>query len=195
MRYVEPITLTTATTVKASYAGRRRVGALNEAAFRRPGQRSDVRITEIMYNPIGDEEAEFLEIQNVGEVAADLSGAYFDGITYVFPDHTTLGPGEFALLVRDLKSFRKRYAEAEVFGVYDGKLSNGGEEITLYAADGSVLFSVTYDDRNGWPLSADGAGDSIVLIPDAEDPTRAESWRASARMYGSPGEADENATR
>ncbi len=51
-----------------------------------------------------------------------------------------------------------------------------------------MLFSVTYDDRNGWPLVADGAGDSIVLIPDAED--RRRSWRASARMYGSPGEAD-----
>ena len=110
LRYVEPITLTTATTVKARTLAGGEWSALNEAAFRRPGQRSDVRITEIMYNPIGDEEAEFLEIQNVGEVAADLSGAYFDGITYVFPDHTTLGPGEFALLVRDLKSFRKRYA-------------------------------------------------------------------------------------
>jgi len=195
LRYAEPITLTTATTVKARTLAGGEWSALNEAAFRRPGQRSDVRITEIMYNPIGDEEAEFLELKNVGEVAADLSGAYFDGITYVFPDHATLGPGEFALLVRDLKSFRKRYAEVEVLGVYDGKLSDGGEEITLYAADGSVLFSVTYDDRNGWPLSADGAGDSIVLLLDAEDPRLPESWRASARMYGSPGEDDENATR
>ncbi len=195
LRYVEPIALTTATTVKARTLAGGEWSALNEAAFRRPGQRSDVRITEIMYNPIGDEEAEFLELKNVGEVAADLSGAYFDGITYVFPDHTTLGPGEFAVLIRDLKSFRRRYPEVEVFGVYGGKLSNGGEEITLYAADGSVLFSVTYDDRNGWPLSADGAGDSIVLLLDAEDPTRPESWRASARIYGSPGEDDENATR
>ena len=121
---------------------------------------------------------------------ADLSGAYFDGTTYVFPDHTTRAPGERMVLIQDLKSFRKRYAEADVAGIYDGKLADGGEEIVLYAADGSVIFHVTYDDRNGWPLSADGAGDSIVLLPDAEDPMRPESWRASARMYGSPGQDD-----
>ncbi len=48
-----------------------------------------------------------------------------------------------------------------------------------------------YDDRNGWPLSADGSGDSIVLDAYAADPQQPDAWRASVDMYGSPAEPED----
>ena len=188
--YAEPLLLTTATTVKARMLADGEWSALNEADFRRPGQRSDVRITEIMYHPVGDDETEFLELRNVGEAAADLSGAYLEGVDYRFPDAAQLEPGETVVLIRDLKKFRSRYPDAEVYGIYDGKLSDRGERISLLARDGTTLFTVRYDDRNGWPLSADGAGDSIVLRHGAVDAQAPASWQASRNMHGSPGEPE-----
>ena len=74
----------------------------------RPGQRSDVRITEIMYHPVGDEEAEFLELANLGELTADLTGAYLEGVDYRFPDDARLGARRSASCsIRDLKKFRR----------------------------------------------------------------------------------------
>lgn len=189
--YTKPVQLSTAATVKARTLVDGEWSALNEADFRRPGQRSDVRITELMYHPVGDDEAEFLELSNVGAVTADLSGAYLDGVDFRFPDGEQLKPSERIVLIRDLEKFRNRYPDAEVYGIYDGKLSDRGERISLLARDGTTFFSVRYDDRNGWPLSADGAGDSIVLDVDAQDAENPASWRASRAMYGSPGE-DEN---
>ncbi len=58
--------LTTAATVKARALVDGEWSALNEADFHRPGQRSDVRITEIMYHPVGDDDAEFLETRQPG---------------------------------------------------------------------------------------------------------------------------------
>lgn len=189
-RYVEPIELTTATTVKARAFVNGQWSAINEARFRRPGQRSNVRITEIMYHPVGDEEAEFLELMNDGDVTAELTGVYMEGVEFRFADGAQIGPGQRIVLIRDLKEFRRRYPEVEVFGIYNGKLSDRGERISLFARDGTEITTVAYDDENGWPLSADGAGDSIVLQEDSADDQDPASWRASKNLYGSPGEAE-----
>jgi hypothetical protein len=50
-----------------------------------------------------------------------------------------------------------------------------------------VIASVQYDDENGWPLSADGWGDSLVLVTPDTDPGDPRNWTASALVSGSPG--------
>src|SRR5690606_540273 len=130
---------------------------------------------------------EFLELKNVGNTHADLSGAYFEGIDFRFAEGTTLAPGAHFLLIRNLSRFRNRYPDPEVHGVYRGKLSDKGETLTLYAYDGTVITQVTYDDGRGWPLSADGAGDSLVWIEGCMDTAARACWRASRTLYGTPG--------
>ena len=78
----------------------------------------------------------------------------------------------------------------EIYGIYDGKLSDRGEELALFARNGTLIFQVQYADRDGWPLSADGAGDSIVLDIEASDSQTSSSWRASRDLYGSPGKVE-----
>jgi hypothetical protein len=167
---------------------------LQDMTFTQRGAQPHILITEIMYNPYVDEDMEFLELQNRGSGAADLSGATFAGIDYRFPEGFTVAPGGYVVLLRDLSHFRRRYPDVEIYGVYGGKLSDKGETLTLYAADGSILTEVSYDDERGWPLSADGAGDSLVLVEGCADPSARECWRASTTLYGTPG-ADEPGTR
>jgi len=41
---------------------------------------------------------------------------------------------------------------------------------------------VTYDDANGWPVSADGRGGSLILVQPDGDPNNPQNWRASTHM-------------
>jgi hypothetical protein len=143
-----------------------------------------------MYDPYLDENMEFLEVANVGNTAADLSGAYFEGIDFRFDDGVRLQPGQYLVLIRNLRNFRLRYPTVEVFGQYQGKLSDKGESITLYHPDGERWLQMSYDDNYGWPLSANGAGDSLEVIDPWGDLNSPHNWRASATLYGTPG-ADE----
>ena len=140
-----------------------------------------------MYNPPGGEAYEFVELTNFGEVEADLSGAFFEGIDYRFPLHSTLAPGARAVLIADFKRFRSRYAEAEIAGVFAGTLSDRGERLALHRPDGSPIAVVEYQDEDGWPLSADGRGDSLELLDPSRNANTPHNWQASEVEYGTPG--------
>jgi hypothetical protein len=150
---------------------------------------SELAVTEIMYNPLGGNNYEFIELQNTGEIEMSLGNMYFDqGIDFAFPPaFPPLEPGEFVVLVRDPALFAQRYPDVTVSGVYQGKLSNKAETITLKDIEGNVVISVSYDDENGWPISPDGRGDSLVLVNLTGDPNDPLNWRASTEVYGSPG--------
>lgn len=190
-QYGEPIVLAASTTVNA----RVRVmddstvtwSALATRSFVREGDRTDVRITEIMYHAQDGPEYEYLELKNIGALPADLSRAYFDGITYRFAVGATMAPGAHFVLIRDFRKFRERYPEAEFNAIYSGELSNYGETITLYDANGAPITAVTYRPADGWPVTAAGEGDSVTLVNLDGDPNLGSSWRASTDLYGSPG--------
>jgi hypothetical protein len=91
------------------------------------------------------------------------------------------------LLVRNPTAFAERYPDLPIAGSYQGQLSNKGEEITLRDVRDNVVVSVRYDDENGWPISPDGRGDSLVLVDRDGDLNNPKSWRASVNFNGSPG--------
>ncbi len=212
--YSSPLVLTATTRVKARVlAGDTSIlgetsgqvwSALHEATFRVVEQDSKLRITEIMYNPIGGGatrggatrggatrgggDYEFIELKNAGDSELDLSNASFSGLDFTFlPGAVTLAPGEFMVLARNPTAFAQRYPGVTIGGTYQGQLSNKGETISLQDAEGKVIASVTYDDENGWPLSPDGWGDSLVFINLDGDPNAPQNWRASPKLNGSPG--------
>ena len=110
--------------------------SLGEQLARRLGLLDHLRITEIMYNPIGGTPFEFVELQNTGPLTLDLTGVRFaDGIEFEFPS-MTLEPDEYVVVVSDQVEFQNRYGAAvNVAGQYEGALSNGGEQIILTLAD------------------------------------------------------------
>ena len=188
LRFETPITLSNETTVKARVLADGVWSALREAKFTEASQRPNLRITEMMYNPLGGDAYEFIELQNGGDAEIDLSGARFRGIDFVFPEGSIIIPGEIVVLIKDFPAYRERYPRAPWFGMYEGKLANSGETITLLDRQGNVLDSVSYGDENGWPVSADGRGDSLILIKWGSDPNQPSSWGVSRQLHGSPGQ-------
>ena len=132
-----------------------------------------------MYNPPGNDDTEFIKLQNTGTAALDLAGAAFDGIRYTFPAGTPpLPPGQSLILVRNAAAFAERYPGWPVTDVYQGQLSNTGETLTLTTAAGQVLTSFTYRSDGGWPLSPDGRGDLLERLDLSGDPNDPRSWQA-----------------
>ena len=187
--YQTPIVLTTTTYLKARTFSGDAWSALNEAVFNlKTTPPAQVQITEIMYNPSGDDNYEFIELKNSSLTPLNLAGMSFEGIRWTFPGAgPQLLPGEFLVLVRNAPAFARRYPGVVIGGVYEGQLSNKGESIILKDAQGNIVVSVAYDDENGWPLSADGRGDSLTLINPQGDASRLDNWRASRFPNGSPG--------
>lgn len=187
--YRAPLTLTAPTQLRARVLKGQVWSALAETAIGfEEAAGSRLQITEIMYNPPGGDDFEFIELKNTGELAAGLAGVSVRGIDFTFPaDAAPLPPGQLAVLVRNAGAFARRYPGVTVAGVYQGRLANSGEKLALVEAEGQIVFEMAYADSGGWPLSADGRGDSLVRVDlngNPADPTR---WRASANPLGSPG--------
>ncbi len=168
--------------------------ALNEATF----VRSVLRITEIMYHPpdpgpgFDDDDVEFIEITNIGELTADLTRAALGGgIEFDFAAGAVaaLHPGDALLVVNDLEGFAAAYDAPGLLiaGEFTGDLSNAGERITV-SSHGETLLDFEYDDA--WFPETDGQGRSLVIVDALADPARwgdRESWNTSQEIGGSPG--------
>jgi hypothetical protein len=135
---------------------------------------------------------EFVELANVANVPVLLQEvAFADGISFSFP-LVELPVGQRVVVVRNEAAFRLRYGEeAIILGEYDGRLSNGGERLTLMGQGDSLIASFQYDDSELWPATADGVGASLEL----RNPGRSSNqemdkyyrWRGSTEFGGSPG--------
>lgn len=195
--YSGEITLNQSTTVRARVVNAGSWSPLIEASFTLIQTFDTLRVTEIHYHPVAEgsidgDAFEFIELKNVGADTLDLSGVRcVDGIDYTFPLGTRLEPGRWVVLVSDAEAFARRYPGVAVSGVYQGRLSNGGERVALVHATGAPLVEVTYGVESPWPPAADGQGFSLVPIePNGPVSSLASAWCTSARTGGSPGAED-----
>jgi hypothetical protein len=213
--YTGPIPITLATTVKArARDGAGEWSALSEAHFA-PEAPAALQVSELMFHPRNPppgvtnwsaQDYEFIELRNVGNAAAGLTGVRFaEGITFDFTAGamSSLDPGAYVLVVANLEAFRSRYTNwpaLNIAGEYQRvynfpikMLSDGGEEVRIEDGLGRTLVRFAYNDGRGWPEAAGGAGHS--LVPQTlDDPNNAldygGNWRASAYVDGSPGAPD-----
>jgi len=142
-----------------------------------------------MFNPLGGDPYEFIELQNTGPTGLDVGGYSLAGLDYVFPPGTQLSPGQLVVLSSALSpsSFTVRYPGVMVFGRFEGSLSNGGERLAVLDRDRRTVTSVDFDDADGWPAAADGDGSSLEILDPRGDPDAPANWRASATNLGTPG--------
>ncbi|NQT82510.1 lamin tail domain-containing protein, partial [bacterium] len=154
------------------------------------GVRSQVLINEMMYHDVTNDRAEeFVELYNAGAGAVNLEGWRFTGgITFVFPARVVIEGGGYVVLCADSAMYVLRHPEVlNIVGDFTGRLSNGGETITLLDELSRVVDSVGYGDSYPWPSSADGDGPSLELIHPLLDSDAAASWEASFNDGGTPG--------
>ena len=171
-------------------------GARNSAPLRYP-----VVINEIMYNPIsGDNNDEYVELYNRGSGPVNLGGwEFIIGITYVFPTnaHTIIAPGGFLVVAKNPTNLFAIYSNLNTnntVGPYSGTLGNGGERLTLAAADYDTVqmgtsnvevklnvpvSDVIYGDSGKWGNWSDGDGASLELIDPEADTHLPSNWADS----------------
>lgn len=169
----------------------------------------DLAITEIHYNPYeasaienvvgaglavprvfdNKDDFEFIEVLNLSGSAVNLDGVTFtEGIEFTF-GLVTLPAGGRAVVVKDADAFGARYPSVTPAGVFSGSLDNGGEQIALQSAGGSLILDLTYDDAGQWSGRADGNGSSLELVDTAGSDADPDNWRSSSEFNGSPGVA------
>jgi len=170
-----------------------------------------VVINEIMYNPVsGDQDQEYIELLNISDSVVMLAEydneqlvdvpwrlTDSDGISFDFPLGTSMAPGEYLLLVKDMDAFDSAYPAVDgvqIFEWGDGKLSNGGEKVQLSKPGDEVednryyirVDRVNYSDgfhpsfdEDPWPFETDGYGKSLMRKVPADYGNDPENWTAA----------------
>ena len=209
--YGEAVRIDTGTTIKARVLSGDEWSALTEAEFKTfaaPADASSLRVSEIHFNPASpddteimagftdNDEFEFIELVNISAETIDLSEVHLvtveaGGVTFDFGqgDVRRLEPQERLLVVENIEAFKLRYGDGlPIAGQWAGRLSNGGETISMASGD-EIFLQLAYDDD--WHAGADGAGRSLELLnPAAADFavwSNADGWRASSDIGGTPG--------
>lgn len=188
------ISITASTRVQARVLHNGEWSAMNAVEFFTPsGNLSELRLSEVMYNPWNGEEHEFVELWNAGESELDVGGVRLtDGITYTLPAGTRLAPGARAVIAENPDAFAERYGFAPFNDTgYRGRLGNGGDSIVLRNAQGSELLRVHFAVDLPTQVLAAGVGYSLVpRSPGGSADVEPDGWRVSANWSGSPGGAD-----
>jgi hypothetical protein len=145
----------------------------------------DVLISEIMFNPLSDLDGdEFIEINNSGAAAVDITGWCFTGVTFCFPVGSSLAPGAFAVISPDPARTALTYG-VPTAGTYTGGLKNSGEALTLKDAANATIHTFSYLDVHPWPILPDGQGPSLEIISITAPRNSPWNWAASQSPTGS----------
>lgn len=152
-----------------------------------------VVINEIHYHGAdGSDPGEWVELYNGYGVPVDLTGWMLRdevyGHRFAFPEDTTIEPAGYLVICQDRKTFRTQFPDVgAVVGDLPFRLGNGGDSVRLYDASQQLVDSVTYDDRDAWPVLPDGTGRTLILTAPDRDNAQADAWLASATPMGTPG--------
>ncbi len=171
-------------------------------------------ISEIMYHPAENPDAEYVELLNIGKVALTL----FDpdvNLPWRFTDDpqnptidlllpgdvpVTLLPGGRLILTKNLEAFKAQFgapAEVPVLAWGAGWLSDTGEKIQLSKPSDNGHWlrvdRVVYSDGSHpsfgqmldpWPVEADGFGSSLTRIDPTAYGNDPANWKAAAPSPG-----------
>ncbi len=163
-----------------------------------------VVINEIHTDPdVKTEQVEFVELYNISGETVDLSGWYFSkGIDFVFGPSSSIGPHGYLVIAGDSEPFDANVTSSTDFvtkfaftpyGVFQGKLKNGGENVELRNAEGEEMDQVDYQLGFPWPTvgdpvpfayEPDGNGHSMQLVNPCLDNDLAGSWRSGLPTPG-----------
>ena len=188
--FTEQIAFSRHTTVRARTRIDDKWSALTEAFFTPDKLGFPVKFNEVMYNPIGGSDYEFIELKNISQSEVDLSWYKIKGIDFLFRLQAKITSGETFILANNgnPEAFYKRYPRLDVYGWYNGTLSNGGEKLILESPEGVQVEVLKYDNKAPWPADDDTVGHSIQLIDPSADANHPANWKSSPQKGGTPGE-------
>ncbi|MEN6307692.1 MAG: lamin tail domain-containing protein [Anaerohalosphaeraceae bacterium] len=180
VKYTAPIALNRSVRVNARTLSGSTWSALREAVIGVGSVNDSLRISEVMYNPGGDPNEEFIELVNTGTAAINLNQvAFTKGIDFTFGD-TVLNPSQRLILVGNQPVFEARYGTGlPVYGPYIGALDSAGEKLRLCDIAGQTIQELEYN--NTWYEITDGDGFSLTAVDPAYDKTAVSNANLAAR--------------
>ena len=154
-----------------------------------------LRISEIMYHPTNQSDAEFIEFVNTGPVTLDLAGiAMINGVEFNFSRSTltSLAPGGRTLIVKNADAMTAAYGpNLPIAGTFLGSLNNDGERLQLVDATGENILDFTFSPL--WQPATAGQGFALTH----SDPTASHRawddpayWQPGKKIDGTPGLED-----
>jgi hypothetical protein len=185
--YSSPLMLNNSVQIHARAFNGTNWSPLNVAIFTVAQPLLPLRITEIMYQPVGGQTYQFLELKNFGTMALDLTGWSISGASFTFPVGFTIAPGAVIVIAsgQNPAAFSARYPGLNVAAWFSGNLAKAGERIAIKDSLGRTVFAVNYSNMGGWPIPTDGY--SIELNDPSGDPDDPANWRLSGALNGTPG--------
>jgi len=75
----------------------------------------------------------------------------------------------------------------DVYGWYNGNLSNGGEKLAIENAEGVEVLKFRFNNKAPWPIVDDIRGRSVQIIDPLVDANNPNNWKLSSKVGGSPG--------
>lgn len=162
-----------------------------------------VTISEIMFDPEGNPDAEYFELVNISTESVSLydetraaAWKITQGLDYEFPSTppVVMSPGERILLVKNLAQFQAAYAAPNHLRILEwtsGRLSNNGETLQLSrpaALDEAGIRQFARVDRVAYgtsaPWPAAGAGRSLQRIAVGAYGNDPANWEVAAPSPG-----------
>ncbi len=216
IEYTDPLTIDSRLQIRTRSLEGTRWTAIDTADYftdTLPADSTNLRISEVNFNPhdpiaefgeesVDNDQFEFVEIVNLADRPIELESVEFiqrdgDGIAFSFGNQT-LSPNEYLVVPKNRSAFVSRFGSDVPLAigqgddpdqwVYDGRLGNGGERITLVGPSGQTIQAFEYDDTSEWPGRSDGNGSALEVIDfvegDLSDPS---NFRSSSEFGGSPG--------
>lgn len=127
--------------------------------------RADVYINEINFNPIGNQNQEWIEIYNSGPDAVDLTGYWLEDRVqwnYYFPVGQTLGAGDYLIVHIGIGVDGPNNV---YMGYTTGRLNNSGAELVMRNSANSAIDYVAYGTGSFDPLLGWTNNVNIVGLP------------------------------
>jgi hypothetical protein len=152
---------------------------------------NSVVITEINHDSAADfGTGDWIELYNGYETPLDVSGWRIrdddDIQSYVLPLHTTIDPGGYLVVAREVLAFTELFpgVTTVVGGFAFG--FDGNDAARLYDAAGDLVDIVNYDTGLYWPSGADGTGSTLGLRGTDLDNGTPDNWGVTL-PNGTPG--------
>lgn len=153
---------------------------INEIMYHHRPQYAEVGGPATPAIPYIENSEEWIELYNRSTSPADLSNWSLAGaVSYKFALGTSIPPGGYLIVARDLATFSSKYPGVSAVGGFTGRLSDGGEELRLLDSYDNPSDRITYYDGAPWPEAADAGGSSMELRNPDMDNSLAASWGAS----------------
>lgn len=158
---------------------------------------NELLITEIMYNSSESTDVEWFELYNASDATIDLTGWWVidDNASHTHvPLSGTMAPGTVMVVAGTEALFAAKHpgvtnyfpACFQTWGV-EWSLGNSGDQLNIYDATDTLVFSVLFDDGAPWPTEPDGGGPSLLLVgDDCADFSDAACWTVG-QVDGTPG--------